>query len=442
MLLPKDIIELIKGGEGYNLEFKESLPKKLRELSMEICAFANAAGGVLLIGVNDENSIVGVEIDNHKRASIQNTLNEISPSLDCSVYDLTVQEKTLWVIEVQSGLQKPYTLSGSFYIRQGSITQKITSVDQMRDFFQQNNRIYFDEGVCSDFDVENDLDTEYFEEFRSTAGLSTAIHPDQIIQNLRLTSSNKIFKNGAVLFFAKSPESFFDKAVIRCIAFQGTTKVEILDDKVYGGPLMKQYAAALQWLKSKLDVRYIIEGSGPRVEVMEIPEIVFKEALINALAHRDYYDKGARITVELFKDRVEITNPGSLVSAISSEDFGFKSHSRNPLIFGLFERVHMVEQVGSGVPRIRKAMLESNLPAPEFRTEGLFTLILGREKLKKDGVKTRGKTRVKTRGKTRVEILGYIRTDSGITMPELAKRIGITEKGIEYHMNSFEKSEN
>lgn len=211
MLLPKDIIELIKGGEGYNLEFKESLPKKLRELSMEICAFANAAGGVLLIGVNDENSIVGVEIDNHKRASIQNTLNEISPSLDCSVYDLTVQEKTLWVIEVQSGPQKPYTLSGSIYIRQGSIMQKITSVDQMRDFFQQNNRIYFDEGICSDFDVENDLDTEYFEEFRSTAGLSTSIHPDQIIQNLRLTSSNNTFKNGAVLFLPKVRKAFLIK---------------------------------------------------------------------------------------------------------------------------------------------------------------------------------------------------------------------------------------
>lgn len=280
MLSPENIIELIKGGEGYNLEFKESLPKKLRELSNEICAFANAAGGALLIGVNDENSIVGVEINNHQRASIQNALSEINPLLDFSIYELRVQGKNLWVIEVESGPQKPYTLSGSIYVRQGSVTQKITSVDKMRDFFQQNNRIYFDEGICSGFDLENDLDVQYFKEFRLSAGLSESISQDQIIQNLRLISSNGRFKNGAVLFFGKNPEKFFDKAVIRCISFQGNTKVEILDDKVYGGPLMKQYAAALQWLKSKLDVRYIIKGSGPRVEVMEIPEIVFKEALI------------------------------------------------------------------------------------------------------------------------------------------------------------------
>jgi len=169
-----------------------------------------------------------------------------------------------------------------------------------------------------------------------------------------------------------------------------------------------------------LGVRYIIEGSGPRVEVMEIPEIVFKEALINALAHRDYYDKGARITVELFKDRVEVTNPGNLVSAISSEDFGFKSHSRNPLVFGLFERIHMVEQIGSGVPRIRKAMLESDLPAPEFRTEGLFTLILSREKLKRSGMKTRE------------EIIKIIKESPKVTMREIAAKMHITSKGVEY----------
>jgi len=119
---------------------------------------------------------------------------------------------------------------------------------------------------------------------------------------------------------------------------------------------MKQYKSAIQWLKSKLNVRYIIEGSGPRKELWEIPETALKEAIINALSHRDYYDKGGRIMIEHFDDRVEISNPGGLVSAISPEEFGKKSSSRNPLIFGLFERINMVSQVGSGIHRIKESI--------------------------------------------------------------------------------------
>lgn len=134
----------------------------------------------------------------------------------------------------------------------------------------------------------------------------------------------------------------------------------------------------MQWLKEKLDIRYEIEGSGPRREIWEIPETAFKEVIINSLSHRDYYDKGARITVELFDDRVEISNPGGLTSAISKAEFGTKSHSRNPLIFGLFVRINMVEQVGSGIGRIKELMKQARLSEPVFKTEGMFTVVLHR----------------------------------------------------------------
>lgn len=83
----------------------------------------------------------------------------------------------------------------------------------------------------------------------------------------------------------------------------------------------------MELLKGKLNVRYDIEGAGsqPRKEIWEIPETVFKEAIMNALAHRDYYEKGARITIELFADRIEISNPGGLVSGIPKNEFGKRS---------------------------------------------------------------------------------------------------------------------
>ncbi len=128
----------------------------------------------------------------------------------------------------------------------------------------------------------------------------------------------------------------------------------------------------MQWLRAKLNVSYDIEGQGggPRKEHWEIPETVFKEAIINALSHRDYYEKGAVIHIEVFEDRVEISNPGGLVSSISESDFGKKSHSRNPLIFGLFARMQLVEQVGSGIGRIQELMEKAGLPEASFRKEG------------------------------------------------------------------------
>jgi ATP-dependent DNA helicase RecG len=209
-------------------------------------------------------------------------------------------------------------------------------------FFQQSDKIYFDEGICKEFSVLKEVDEILLNDFKAIGPISANISNSQIYENLKLVDPNGNFKNGAVLFFGIEPEMYFEQAIIRCVEFDGIDKRFINDDKLFGGPLYKQYTQTIHWLKKKISVRYDIEGqgSGPRKEYWEIPETVFKEAIINSLSHRDYYEKGAVTMVELFDDRVEISNPGGLVSAINLADFGKRSHSRNPLIFGLFARMH------------------------------------------------------------------------------------------------------
>ncbi len=435
-LTPEEVQSIVQAGEGYNAEFKIRVPNKLKELSEEICAFANAAGGVLLIGVGDNNKIHGVEINNGKRSAIQNALNEINPHVPIALYAVEAEGKTVWVIEVNTGSQKPYVLSGAIYVRQGPNTQKLTTVEQMRDFFQQSARIYFDEAPCIDFDLASAIDQDWFGEFRALGGLSPTVSREQIIQNLKLVLPDGNMKNGGVLFFGLAPEQFIETAVIRCTAFEGAHKTQIVDDKVFGGPLMKQYEQAMQWLKGKLDVRYEIEGGGPRKEIWEIPETALKEVIINALSHRDYYDRGAKTTVEFFKDRVEVSNPGGLTSAIPLADFGTKSHSRNPLIFGLFVRIDMVEQVGSGIGRIRDLMKSAKLPEPLFKTEGMFTVVLRRtvqETVEKPVEEV-------LLGETGKQIIDLIKRQPAITTSGLAAALGITDKGVEYHLSKLQKS--
>src|SRR5699024_8204617 len=132
-LSAKEMLSIVHAGEGYNTEFKESVPKKVKEITEDICAFANSAGGVLLLGVADDNTIKGVEIDNRKRSAIQNSLNEINPLLPVAFYPVEVSGKAVWVMEVDSGKKKPYVLSGAIYVRQGANTQKLTTVEQMRE---------------------------------------------------------------------------------------------------------------------------------------------------------------------------------------------------------------------------------------------------------------------------------------------------------------------
>lgn len=372
----QDVAILIQQGEGYNVEFKQSIPSKASDLADEVCAFANAAGGVIIIGVTDKGAVVGVTLDNIARSRLQNILNTVEPNFQATVHEVNVGGKTVLCIECPVGRQKPYTVSGNIIIRNGPNSEKITSVERMREFFQQSNRIFFDEVVCKDFIYPDHFNPTYFRSFLEKAGITAKLTQEQLLQNLRLANDEDSLLNGAVLFFARDVQRFFDHAMIRCILFKGTDKRFILDSKEMRGHLVEQYEETMKYIVSKLNLRYEIENQrgGPRKEVLEIPETVFREAIINSLCHRDYYEKGAVTMVEIYDDRVVISNPGGLVSSIPKSEFGTKSLSRNPLVFGLMQRIDLVEKVGSGINRMQDSMKEVGLPDPVFSMDGFFTV--------------------------------------------------------------------
>ncbi len=127
-----------------------------------------------------------------------------------------------------------------------------------------------------------------------------------------------------------------------------------------------------------MNVAYEIKAKR-RVEKMEIPEVVLREAIVNAVAHRDYFEKGATVMVELFDSRLEITNPGGLPKGLKEEDFGKRTLARNPLIAALLHRAGYIEKLGTGIPRIKQIMLEAGLPEAEFKFDSFFTVILLRQ---------------------------------------------------------------
>ena len=136
--------------------------------------------------------------------------------------------------------------------------------------------------------------------------------------------------------------------------------------------------ATLKFLRQNLPLRYEITGRSRRREILQVPEAALREAVVNAVAHRDYFERGANVMVEIFDDRVEISNPGGLVKGLTPENFGKRSVLRNPNIASLLHRSGYVEKMGTGVSRMREILKQAKLPPPEFEFNSFFTVTFRR----------------------------------------------------------------
>ena len=177
--------------------------------------------------------------------------------------------------------------------------------------------------------------------------------------------------------------SRFCRIEVTCLLFKGNSKVHILDRKSFDFDLLRNIDETLLFIQRHLNLSYEIKETR-RKEILEIPEFVLREAIVNAVAHRDYFEKGAHVQVEIFDNRIEISNPGGLPKGLKPENFGKHSVARNSLIAALLHRCNYIEKAGTGIQRMRNGMKEAGLLEPTFEFSGFFTVILGRFNLNKD----------------------------------------------------------
>ena len=227
----------------------------------------------------------------------------------------------------------------------------------------------------------------------------------------------------------KDIKKYFIQADVTCVLFEGTS-VNIIDKKTFSGGFLNNFEEAFKFIRSKLNTKYIIEEK--RTEILELPKEAIREALMNAMVHRDYFSTG-HVQINIFIDRVEISNPGGLVKGLKKEKLGKVSRPRNQLLFDIMARTPNVEKAGTGIQRIRDAMKDYGLGV-EFESDGFFTVTFEREKVGSDT-----KSSVKTTQKTTQKIMQAIVDDPQITRKTLADRIGLTEDGIKYHLNNMQK---
>lgn len=421
---------LIREGEGLTVEFKERYTPRIDE---DIVAFANAKGGTLLLGVRDGGTIVGERLTNDLKAKINSLTRNCKPSISVSL----AQVGEVVAIVVPEGTEKPYSCGSGYYRRLDGNTQKM-SHDELRIMFAENEPLPFEEKTVKGFTFD-DISKAKISAFTKEAGIRigrTAV-PD-FLRSLNVADATQV-KNAGILFFAKDIYQHLHHVEATLLAFKGTDRLHIYDRRDVRDDLLTQHREAVAFLQKHLNIRTEIKGFD-RKDIYEIPLEVLREAVVNALMHRDYSIRGTQVTVEVYDDRVEIVNPGGLPKGLSARDLGTVSIRRNEIVADLFSRMHMVERTGMGIRKMRTAMLASGLQEPVFETaepEGFFRAIFRRSakfalKEGEPGSEKRfGEKFGEGSEKSSEKILSLLRERNTVSAREIAEVLSLTSRAVE-----------
>ncbi|MFH0800196.1 MAG: ATP-binding protein [Pseudomonadota bacterium] len=364
-----DLDILVQEGESTTLEFKEGLSSSF---ARELVGMANTIGGKVLLGVRDDGAVLGLTDSNALRARVQDIARNCDPPVEV-VVELVGR---VLVVHVHESNAKPVQCSDGFFWRQGAATQKL-SRDEVRNFFHAEGAIHFDLSPCPRFRYPEDFDREKYAAWLELSGISGRPSTEDVLVNIEAaerTGGKLLFRNAGVLFFAKNVRHFFNHAYVTCLLAKGTDKVRVLDRKDFDGGIVADIQDSMRFIERNTRTAWRIEGLR-REDIPEYPMKALREAITNAVMHRDWFVDGANVFVEIYTDRIEISSPGGLPKGMKLSDLGRKSIRRNALIADLLHRIEFIEKAGTGIKRIRDEAHEQGCPEPVFEVDGFFTSI-------------------------------------------------------------------
>ena len=374
-------IEEILAGESKNVEFKENLPEKSIKYMKSVVAFANGTGGKIIFGIADKTrEVVGFDKEDvfKKMDAIANAVSDsCEPAIIPDITLQTVDGKTVIVVEVSEGRQRPYYIKalgrdGGVYVRVAGTTRLADEYMIKELLFEGSNR-YYDQALCTGLNVtDEDIDT-----------LCKAMK-EQAVRNARTEEQKASIKDVGRqqlrswgILIERDGKDYPSNAfailtgngglhvATQCGVFKGTTKAVFVDRREYTGPLWEQIDEAFQFVLRNIHLGATIVGIY-RQDVYEIPPDAIRELIINAMVHRSYLDHGT-IQVAVYDNRLEITSPGKLPMGQTMERMkeGY-SKIRNEALAHAFAYMNLIEHWGSGIPRIVDEVKSAGLREPEF----------------------------------------------------------------------------
>lgn len=366
--------DLLNRPESRTLEFKRqevSLEKALRTL----VAFANTAGGTLVLGADDDGTPLGVDDVKMQEERFASAIsNGIDPPLIPDLKPVQHDSVDLLLIRVPR-FPGPFYLRAEgpdkgVYVRVGS-TNRRASESQREEMRRLASAQAFDERPCLGTSL-GDVDLKAVEDAFSSVGRDIGNADLETLGILVRHGDERVPSNGGIILFGSEAvrSRLFPAARFRCARFVGTSKANILDRLDIEGSVLAALAEVPRFIRRNTRMAARIR-SMRREDVPEYPAIALREVLANAVAHADYSQRGMPLRVQIYDDRLEVENPGGWPIGFSEEDFkdGI-SRVRNPVIARVLHELDIIEGWGSGYERICESCQQGGYPIPEWHETG------------------------------------------------------------------------
>ena len=410
--------------ESESVELKKSLAE-LKQGLVSIAAILNKHNaGTLWFGVRNDGAVIGLDSNEKTLRDLSQTIAaHIEPKIFPKITEVTIHGRRCIKVEF-AGDDAPYFAYGRAFMRVADEDRQL-SVKQLKDLIAvQSREVLRWDNQPGKFTLA-DLDTAKIKRFVERTKLSWDT-PQNALSKLELIKDGQLL-NPSQLFFSHKPLQ------LRCAVFLSTESSTIIDRHDFDGDILELIEEAQKYVLKNIHIGMRLEGLR-RVDVPEIAVEALREAIINAFCHRDYYDPDY-IQMAIFKDRVEIRNPGTLYGNLTIDDLrkGNVSQRRNPLIANLFRRIEMVEAWGRGMPLILKYS-----PDVVFREIGnLFIVAFRRPSFFEPKDAGEAATQETTQETTQEKIIASLRAEPTLTRKLLAQRLDISEGGVKYHLKKL-----
>jgi len=356
--------------ESHTLEFKSTLPKN-DQIIKTVIGFCNQAGGRLILGIDNDGKIIGIEEDEAMQwmESLEHTIYQATtPPIIPKIFLQRIGDKLILALKVSSGMNKPYYkksegLERGTYVRAGRSILRATS-DMIEELRWQGRGISFD--VMPIYQaVIDDLDSNKILKFLKTRSKERQIViTEEVLKAYKLIAEEHAHIYPSVcglLLFGKKVDYWFSEAMIICTHFSGISGREAIATRDCLGTLFEQFSNAYEFILSQINRSFTIRGP-KREEKFELPEVAIRELLLNAIIHRNYHLR-APIKVAIYQNRIEIFSPGGFPTPFASVKLGL-TDVRNMAVCKIFRESGYIEKLGTGILTAFEAYEKWGLPEP------------------------------------------------------------------------------
>ena len=403
--------------------------------------FANAQGGKLYIGVDDSENIVGVK---NAKKLLEDIPNKIVTTLGIVAEVNLLKKDTLEYIEIivpPSSL--PIAYRGTYHYRSGSTKQELRGT-ALQNFLLKKMGVSWDD-VSQERATLDMISSEAVEYFQRKSIANERMSPESyttdirsVLENLHLIDDNGHLKNAALLLFGKDPARYFPLCDFRIGRFVAN-EADLLFQDVIGGDIIRMADRVVEILKSKYLISPIHYEGLQRIEPLEIPEDALREAIFNAIIHKDY--TGVHIQMRVYNDRIELWNQGRLPEELTPEKLleRHSSYPRNKNIAEVFYRAGFIESWGRGIRKIVDGVKNAGLAEPKIEdADGGVRITIFR----KNGVPNAEQVHQSSPKSSPISpkdtIVAMIRKNPKVTIAEMAERLDIGVRAVKKHIAALE----